>query len=172
MLSEVKITTAEYKERRMKKEKREKIGLLDWLWKIYQIWEATYLPAYLAFKLNKNQRSITFVCTLAKATFLLLSLEASRAIWYSSQAVVHRRLIPFLLSNSTKTPSNLTNYNQIYVSVIRAEGVAPRTPKSTYNNIKSYAVWVTFYKIYTSLGTTELENYIICNTDSIGENYI
>lgn len=64
-------------------------------------------PAYLAFKHNKNHRSITLVCRLIKATFLFLSLAASRANLYSSQEVVHRWVMPFLFSKSTKTPSNL-----------------------------------------------------------------
>lgn len=40
----------------------------------------------------------------------------------------------------------------IFVSVIIAEGGT--LFKSTYNNVKSYEVRVTFYTINTSLGTT------------------
>ena len=47
-------------------------------------------PAYLAFKLNKNHRSITLVCRSTNATFLLLSQAASRAVVYSTQEVVQR----------------------------------------------------------------------------------
>ena len=64
-------------------------------------------PAYLAFKLNKNHRSITLVCRSTNATFLLLSQAASRAVVYSTQEVVQRWLTPFVFSNSNKTRSNL-----------------------------------------------------------------